>query len=313
MGRKTAEKLTEGIDASNLTIIVTGGTHGLGKETVLVLAKRGAHVYLAARNLKAAVEVKQEIVKETASARIDLLKIDLASLESVRTAAKEFLALNVPLNVLVCNAGIVSAAVEYSVDGIEMDFATNYLGHFLLTSLLLDKMKEANESGIEGRIVNVSSHTHEAFPQEGGIKFDEIYRPDKPAVDGTPLGVALRNYGQSKLAQILYTKELAKRLQDEGVKNVVVNSLHPGMVRTNLVNQAPSWMKPVINFAFVTFGLTPAQGASLQTYLAVSPNVKGITGKYFADGKEYELKYKYALDEELQKKLWDFSRKFIST
>ncbi|CAM6087928.1 unnamed protein product [Calypogeia fissa] len=98
---KTAEQLTEGIDASPLTIIVTGGTSGLGKETVRVLAKRGAHVYIAARNLTAAEKVKEDIVKESPNARINLLKIDLASLESVRTAAKEFLALNVPSNVLV--------------------------------------------------------------------------------------------------------------------------------------------------------------------------------------------------------------------
>ncbi|CAM6089769.1 unnamed protein product [Calypogeia fissa] len=314
MGQKTAEQVTEGVDASPLTIIVTGGTNGLGKETVRALAKRGAHVFLAARNISAAETVKEDILKETASARIDLLKVDLASLESVRTAAKEFLALNVPLNVLVCNAGMASTSstIEYSVDGVELAFATNYLGHVLLTQLLLDKLKEtARETGKEGRIVNVSSIGHEAFVHEEGIQFEAIQRSDKTKVNNGNFMSPFKNYGQSKLAQILYTKELAKRLQDEGV-NVTVNSLHPGTVRTNITATTPFWMRPFLNLGFLLVGMTSKQGAGLQTYLAISPEVKGVTGKYFDNYKECPLKLKHALDEELQKKLWDFSMKLIS-
>ncbi|CAM6100196.1 unnamed protein product [Calypogeia fissa] len=253
MGQKTAEQVTEGVDASPLTIIVTGGTNGLGKETVRVLAKRGAHIFLAARNISAAEMVKEDILKETASARIDLLKIDLASMESVRTAAKEFLALNVPLNVLVCNAGMASSSlltIEYSVDGVEVSFATNYLGHVLLTQLLLDKLKEtARETGIEGRIVNVSSIGHELLVHAEGIQFEAIQRSDKTNVNNGNFMSSSRNYGQSKLAQILYTKELAKRLQDEGV-NVTVNSLHPGTVRTNITATTPFWIRPFLYLGF---------------------------------------------------------------
>lgn len=315
MGRQTTEQVTEGLDLSHHTIIVTGGTNGLGKETVRILAKRGAHVFIAARNLTLAETVKEEIVKNIPSAKIDLLQIDVSSLESVRTAAKEFLALNVPLNVLVCNAGTISTKRNFSADGIGLTFATNYLGHVLLTQLLLEKLKvTATESGIEGRIVNVASEGHEYFLYPEGIKFDEICRSDKTKDEGTALNFKtfMNDYGESKLAQILYTKELAKRLKNEGVNNVTVNSLHPGTVRTNILAGPGSLSKSIFDLYFRIFGVTVLQGAYTQVYLAVSPELKGVTGKYYLNGKEYKLKEKYALDEELQTKLWDFSTKLIS-
>ncbi|CAM6087929.1 unnamed protein product [Calypogeia fissa] len=119
----------------------------------------------------------------------------------------------------------------------------------------------------------------------------------------------MKNYGQSKLAQIVYTKELAKRLQDEG-DNVTVNSLNPGPVKTNMAAKYPIWIKPLVNLMFTFVSALVEQGAGTQTYLAISPDVKGVTGKYFdKNSMECQLKQKHALDEELQNKLWDFSMK----
>jgi NAD(P)-dependent dehydrogenase (short-subunit alcohol dehydrogenase family) len=258
--------------------------------------------------------VKEDILKETPSAKVDLLKIDLASLESVRAAANEFLAINIPLNVLVCNAGRASSTLEFTVDGIEVDFATNYLGHFLLTQMLLDKLKvTAIKSGIESRIVNVSSEAHERFQMTGGIDFDAICKSEKTQGVGQNPGFfnVMKLYGQSKLAQVLYTRELAKRLHNDGVDNVTVNSLDPGTVATNITSSIGGIVKVFVSMMHKLVGEHVSQGAYLQTYLAVSPEVKAVTGKYFTNGKEYQVKG-YAVDEDLQKRLWDFSMKLTS-
>ncbi|KAM7531833.1 hypothetical protein LguiB_035243 [Lonicera macranthoides] len=213
----TAEQVTLGIGASNLTVIVTGGASGIGLETARVLALRKAHVIIAARNMDSANEAKQLILKENQTARIDVLKLDLCSIKSIKAFADHFKSLNLPLNILINNAGIMFCPYQLSEDGIEIQFATNHLGHFLLTNLLLDKMKEtAKASGIEGRIVNLSSiaHQHTYF---GGISFDRINDPksysDKKA------------YGQSKLANILHANELSRRLQ--GAATTCYVALHP--------------------------------------------------------------------------------------
>ncbi|GMP85417.1 hypothetical protein CsSME_00038580 [Camellia sinensis var. sinensis] len=148
----TAEQVSDGIDATNLTAIVTGGASGIGLETARVLALRNAHVIIAARNMEAANEAKQLILKDNENARVDVLKLDLCSMKSIRAFANNFNALNLPLNILINNAGVMFCPYQLSEDGIEMQFATNHLGHFLLTNLLLDKMKDtARATGIEGR------------------------------------------------------------------------------------------------------------------------------------------------------------------
>ncbi|KAF8020593.1 hypothetical protein BT93_G1128 [Corymbia citriodora subsp. variegata] len=201
----TAEQVTEGIDASDVTAIVTGGGSGIGFETARVLALRRAHVIIAARNVDAANEVKHLILNDDGDARVDVLELDLCSMKSIRAFVDNFIALDLPLNVLINNAGIMFCPYQLSEDGFEVQFATNYLGHFLLTNLLLDKMKAtARVSGIEGRIVNLSSIAHLHTYKEG-IRFDDINDQlsysDKKA------------YGQSKLANILHANELSRRLQ----------------------------------------------------------------------------------------------------
>ncbi|KAL3536381.1 hypothetical protein ACH5RR_004842 [Cinchona calisaya] len=297
----TAEQVTEGIDASNLTAIVTGGASGIGLETARVLALRKAHVVIAARNVEAANEAKQNIRKENETARIDVLKLDLCSIKSIKAFADDFNALHLPLNILINNAGVMFCPYQLSQDGIEMQFATNHLGHFYLTNLLLDKMKHtAKSTGIEGRIVNLSSVAHVHTYSEG-IRFDDIN--DKDSYSDK------KAYGQSKLANVLHANELSRRLQEEGV-NITVNSVHPGLIMTNLMRHSALLMRVVQVFTYILWKNVP-QGAATTCYVALHPKLKGVTGKYFLDCNEF-VPSKFARDEDLAKRLWDFSNKLVN-
>ncbi|KAL2502892.1 NAD(P)-binding Rossmann-fold superfamily protein [Forsythia ovata] len=297
----TAEQVTQGIDATALTAIITGGASGIGLETSRVLCQRNVHVIIGARNMEAANEAKQMIIKDNYNARIDIIKLNLASLKSVKAFADHFISLKLPLNILINNAGIMFCPYQLSEDGIEMQFATNHLGHFYLTSLLLDKMKEtAKSTGIEGRIVNLSSiaHIHTYYR---GIRFHKINEKssysDKKA------------YGQSKLANILHANELSRRLQAEGA-NITVNSVHPGLIMTNLFKYSAISMRILKFFTCILWKNVP-QGAATTCYVALHPKLKGVSGKYFVDCNEF-VPSRLATDEALAKKLWDFSNKLIN-
>ncbi|XP_056172731.1 short-chain dehydrogenase TIC 32 B, chloroplastic-like isoform X2 [Syzygium oleosum] len=297
----TAEQVTEGIDASNVTAIVTGGGSGIGFETARVLALRGAHVIIAARDTDAANAAKRLILNNDGDARVDVLKLDLCSMKSIRSFVDNFIALDLPLNILINNAGIMFCPFQLSEDGFEVQFATNHLGHFLLTNLLLDKMKAtARVSGIEGRIVNLSSIAHLHTYQEG-IRFDdindELSYSDKKA------------YGQSKLANILHANELSRRLQ-EGA-NITVNSLHPGLIMTNLMRHSFIAARIFRMFTYLLWKNVP-QGAATTCYIALHPSLKGVTGKYFMECNETEPSA-LARDEHLAKKLWDFSNELVDS
>lgn len=296
----TAEDVTQGIDATGVTAIVTGGTSGIGTETVRVLALRGARVIMSARNMESGHRVKEVILKDNPNAKVDVMELDVSSLNSVRRFAASFKSLDQPLNILINNAGIMGCPFQLSEDGIELHFATNHLGHFLLTNLLLDKLKAtAKETGIEGRIINVASEAHRRTYQEG-IRLDKI---------NDQLGFKpFTAYGQSKLANILHASELARRLKEEGA-NVTANSLHPGVISTNIIRYMKVLALPL---ALVNFMLKSIpQGAATTCYLAVHPDVKGTCGKYFADCKEAEST-SYAKDSDLAKGLWDLSESLVS-
>eukprot|EP00252_Welwitschia_mirabilis_P022500 TRINITY_DN6103_c0_g1_i1.p1 TRINITY_DN6103_c0_g1~~TRINITY_DN6103_c0_g1_i1.p1 ORF type:complete len:323 (+),score=61.66 TRINITY_DN6103_c0_g1_i1:399-1367(+) len=296
----TAEDVTQGINANGLTAIVTGGTSGIGRETVRVLALRGAEVIMPARNIETGNKVKEEILKDNPDAKVNVMDLDLSSLSSVRKFADSFRALDRPLNILINNAGIMACPFQLSKDGIELQFATNHLGHFLLTNLLLDKIKAtAKETGIEGRIVNVSSAAHKrTYPE--GIRLDNIndnagYKP-------------MDAYGQSKLANILHMNELSRRLRDEGA-NVTANSLHPGVIPTNITRHLKILALPIALMKFML--KTLPQGAATTCYLALHPNVKGVSGKYFCDCNEAVPDSK-AQDVNLSKGLWKLSEVLVS-
>ncbi|XP_042431603.1 short-chain dehydrogenase TIC 32 B, chloroplastic-like isoform X2 [Zingiber officinale] len=227
--KSTGEEVTAAAASRlrSITAIVTGATSGIGAETARVLAMRGARLVLPARNLKAAEETKTRIATEFPGAEIVVLPLDLSSFASVRCFVSRFLALRLPLNLLVNNAGKFSHDYAVSEDGVEMTFATNYLGHFLLTKLLLNKMAEtARETGIQGRIVNVTSAIHTWFSGDS-LHYLDLITGQKVPYDGT------RVYALSKLANVLHAMELTLRLQQMEA-NVTANCVHPGIVRTGL-------------------------------------------------------------------------------
>lgn len=303
----TAEEVTNGIDGSGLTAIVTGASSGIGSETARVLALRGVHVIMGVRNVSTGKKVIEAIVNEIPAAKVDAMELDLSSKASVRKFASEFTSSGRPLNLLINNAGIMATPYTLSKDNIELQFATNHLGHFLLTNLLVDTMKRTvGEMKREGRIVNVSSEAHRYSYREG-IRFDKLNHQE-----GYNKWLA---YGQSKLANLLHANELARRLKEDGVE-ITVNSLHPGVVTTNLFRHfgVSGGNLGVFEGFLGTLGKlvfkNVQQGASTTCYLALHPQLKGTTGAYFADNNMAKASGK-AGDTDLAKKLWDFSMDLI--
>ncbi|CAI9094095.1 OLC1v1029762C1 [Oldenlandia corymbosa var. corymbosa] len=295
--QSTAEEVARGIDASGLTAIVTGASSGIGSEITGVLVLRGAHVIMAVRNVESGKKVKEDIIRKIPEAKIDVMELDLSSMASVRRFASEYNSSGLPLNVLVNNAGIMASPFALSQDGIELQFATNHIGHFLLTNLLLENMKRtSHNSQREGRIVNVSSAGHKLVYREG-IRFDKIN--DQSSY------YSFLAYGQSKLANILHANELARRLKEEGV-NITANSVHPGAIMTNLMRH-----QKLIEFGATLISRLPfiknvEQGAAPPTYLALHPQLQGVSGQYFSDC-DIANPSSLAKDSELAKKLWEFS------
>ncbi|OWM72049.1 hypothetical protein CDL15_Pgr017932 [Punica granatum] len=281
--RSTAEEVTHGIDASGLTAIVTGASSGIGVETARVLALRGAHVIMAVRNMEAGRQVKEAILKELPSAKIDTMELDLSSMASVRKFSSHYVSSGLPLNVLINNAGIAGTPFTLSGDGIELQFATNHLGHFLLTNLLLETMKTTSrQSNREGRIINVSSLGHR-FAYSELTRFDRIN--DKSKYNA---GLA---YVRSKLANTLHANELARRLKEEGVQ-ITANSVHPGVIATNIARHSKIFnaiLHWILKYVFKSV-----------------PQVTGVSGEYFADSNTAKMG-NLARDADLAKKLWDFS------
>ncbi len=247
------------------TCLVTGATSGIGKEAARELARRGATVVVAGRNPEKCAATVQDIRRQTNNPSVDFLLADLSSQKQVRQFAEEFRSRYQRLDVLVNNAGAIVLSRRQSVDGIEMTFALNHLSYFLLTSLLLDFLISSNPS----RVVNVASSAH----QGASIDFEDLqlrrgYR-------------GMRAYGRSKLANVLFTAELARRLEGTGV---TANAVHPGLVATNfLSNNGPAGR--LMNLGLRVVGKRVAAGAETVIYLASSPDVAGVTGKYFVEKK----------------------------
>ncbi|KAL5544084.1 hypothetical protein UlMin_007868 [Ulmus minor] len=302
--KSTAEQVTQSCSSSltsHLTAIITGGTSGIGAETARVLAKRGVRVVIPARDLNRATEVKEGILKESPKAEIIVLEIDLSSFVSVKRFCSQFLALGLPLNILINNAGIFSQTLEYSEDKIEMTFATNYLGHFLLTELLLEKMMEtAAETGIQGRIINVSSMIH-SWVKRDAFCFKKMLNPKN--YNGT------RAYAQSKLASILHAKELARQLKARNAR-VTINAIHPGIVKTGIIRAHKGFITDSVFFIASKLLKSLSQGAATTCFVALSPQTDGISGKYFVDCNESNCST-LANDELEAQKLWKQTRALL--
>lgn len=298
----TAQQVTHGIDGTSLTAIITGASSGLGLETTRILAFRGVHVVMAVRNVKNCIDIKESILKEIPAAKIDVFELDLSSLASVRKFAADFNSSGLPLNILINNAGLMATPFMLSQDNIELQFATNHLGHFLLTNLLLETMKKTvRECNQDGRIVIVSSEAHR-FAYSEGIRFDKINNESEYS--------SYFAYGQSKLANILHANELSRRLKEEGVQ-ITVNSLHPGTIVTNILRHH-GYFNAVANMVGKYFLKNVQQGAATQCYLALHPQVKGISGEYFTDSNKASPT-SLAKDTKLAQKLWELSVSLSNT
>ncbi len=269
------------------TVLVTGANQGIGKATALALAQKGARVVLVSRSRDKGLAALADIQAASGATDLELLVADLSSLAQVRRLAAEFKARHDRLDVLVNNAGVLVPTRRVTADGFEETFAVNHLAAFLLTKELLDVLHAAAPA----RIVNVSSSAHRgARMQWGDLQFDR-HRYNQ-----------WRAYGQSKLANVLFTYELARRLDPS---KVTANALHPGVIATGFGQTYGGAMSMLIRMAHPFFA-SPESGARTSAYLASSPEVERVTGKYFARCKETPSST-VSYDEASQKKLWAIS------
>ena len=269
-------------DLANKLFIVTGANTGIGKITARELARGGARVLLACRSEAKTRAVIEELGREVPGAKLEYIALDLSDLTSVRTCAEAILARNEPIHGLINNAGMAGAK-GLTRDGFELTFGTNHLGPYLFTRLLLDRIKQAGH----GRIVTVASKSHY---DAKGIDWDALRKPTR-SVTG------MREYEVSKLSNVLFTKELARRL--EGT-DVTTYALHPGVVATDVWRQVPAPVRWVMK----KFMITPEDGAVASLRCATDPAFAGQTGRYYDVGGEERAPSKLAHDVELAKTLW---------
>ena len=265
--------------------IITGANSGIGKATAIGLAKMNATIVMMCRSKERGEEAQKEVIELTGNKKVDLLLCDLSSLESIRKFVSEFKSKYQKLHILINNAGVMLSKRGISVDGFEMNFAVNHLAPFLLTNLLLDALKKSAPS----RIINVSSAAH----RMAKIDFDDLQSEKRKYR-------LMKIYGASKLALMLFSYELSRKL--EGT-SVTVNTLHPGVVNTNLGQDQSSFSK---GFAKLFFK-KPEKGAETSIYLASSQEVEGITGKYFAK-KQQKQSSEESYNEDYAKRLWELSK-----
>ncbi len=270
--------------------LVTGGTNGIGKVTAQALAGMGATVVIVGRDVSRTAAVVEEIRRLSGNRTVDSLLADLSSQAEVRRLAGEFKSKYSHLHVLLNNAGALFLQRQLSVDGIEMTFALNHLAYFLLTNLLLDTLK----ASAPARIINVSSDAHTS----GKIDFDNLQGERRYSPSA---------YGNSKLANILFTVELARRLEGTGV---TVNALHPGFVATGFAKNNGWVAAAFMSLIGPLMARSPAKGAETLIYLASSPAVEGVTGKYFYDSHVISTAPQ-ATDLAVAKKLWEVSAEMV--
>ncbi|RZF45182.1 hypothetical protein LSTR_LSTR009953 [Laodelphax striatellus] len=293
-------KFVEKIRLDGKTAIITGSNSGIGKITAKEFYRLGARVIMACRDLKraeeAALEIKEELKDEQNIGEVVIKKLDLNSFNSIRACAQDILATEQKIHLLVNNAGVMMCPQGKTEDGFETQFGVNHLGHFLFTLLLLPKIIDSQPA----RIVNLSSVAH----QRGYIKFDDLNWEKRPYS-------ALAAYQQSKLANILFTKELAERLQDKGVN---VYAVHPGVVKTELGRHLDEVYFTGARTLARTLGYfllkTPEQGAQTTLYCALSEQAANETGLYYSDCHVKEPAPQ-AKDMEKAKRLWKESMEMV--
>lgn len=300
----TTDEVLAGVDLSGRTALITGASGGLGAETARALASKGAAVTLAVRNVAKGEEVAQSI-RESTGSEADVVELELDSLPSVRACAERWLASHGPLNLLINNAGIMACPLARTGEGWEIQFATNHLGHFLLTMLLLPALKE----GVPSRIVNLSSGAH----RFAGVDFDDIHFNEREYNK-------FAAYGQSKTSNVLFAVELGRRLAGTGV---TINAVHPGVIMTDLGRHLTA--EDLANFPGATSVeemkfKTVESGAATSVWAATSPELEGRSGLYLEDchvagpAKEDGVQVGYsswAMDPEAAARLFTLSERLV--
>ena len=287
----TAEQVTAGLDLSGRTYAITGANSGLGYETMRVLSLRGAHVIGIARTAE-----KARAACDSVGGNATPAHLDLAIPASIVSCAEQIRAMDTPIDGLICNAGIMALPELAQVNGIEKQFAVNHLGHFILINQLYDTVLAAEQ----GRFVIVSSDAHTSAP-EAGIQFDDLgfdrgeYKP-------------WTAYGHSKLANALCARELANRLDGSPA---TANSLHPGVINTNLGRHMPWYMRAAAGLLGWAFMKSVEAGAATQTYLATNPALSEVGGLYFADCNPAEGS-RHLTDDAMAPKLWTVSEELTA-
>jgi NAD(P)-dependent dehydrogenase (short-subunit alcohol dehydrogenase family) len=284
----TAEEVTDGLSLAGKTILITGCNSGLGQEAMRVLALRGARVVGTARN-----EEKAKAAGAAIKGEMVPLACELSDPASVRACVESVKKAGLELDAIICNAGIMALPKLEKAHGYELQFFTNHVGHFILVTGLLEQLTET------GRVVMLSSAAHAQAPKEG-IQLDNL--------DGSKGYSDIRNYGQSKMANILFAKELARRFA--GTKRTA-NAVHPGVIATNLTRYIRPVFAAVFNATSGLFLKSVPQGAATEVYVATHPSLAGVSGEYFADCNIAKSR-RDSSDPELAKKLWDASEKIVA-
>ena len=282
----TGEEVTQGLDLTGKTVLITGANSGLGYETMRVLAMRGAHIIAIARSMEKAQKACDSIEGKTTPVACELT--DFNSIVACTNTIKE---LKQPIDVLICNAGIMELPELEQVSGLEKQFVVNYLGHFILTNRLLDQVKAAEQ----GRIVMLSSGRYKAAPPEG-IQFDNL--------SGENGYDPLMAYGQSKLAIALFAQELSRRLEGTTVTS---NSVLPGVIMTNLGRHLPTWKIMLSKLIGWTFMRSVEQGVATTCYVATNPELANVSGQMFFNCSPITPEGNHMNDRALATKLWNVS------
>lgn len=292
--RHTAEDVSAGVDLTGKNALVTGANTGIGKETARVLALRGARVTMACRDRAKAEAARREIFAGASGAideeRLDLLDLDLSSLAATRAAATAYAERGTPLHLLINNAGIMIPMERRTADGFEAHFGINHLGHYLFTHLLMDALKAAEGA----RVVAVSSGAMAAATMTAELS-DLNWESRKHS--------GLRSYGDSKLMNLMFAKELTRRFQNDGI---VSNALHPGVIPTELARDQ-SWPFMLLGILMMPRMKSIGQGASASVLLATHPDYAKCGGLYLVNNREKRPDHKLALDDEACAALWDMS------
>ena len=272
-------------------VAITGPTAGIGRSAALEMARRGAELSLFCRNLQKAEELRQEIIA-AGGLEPTIILMDMADLSSVRNAAQTLLDSGQALNVLLNNAGVVNTRRKETVDGFEETLAVNHFAPFLLTGLLMPGLKRSPGA----RIVNVASHAH-AFVKSMGFEDMQATRGFK----------TFREYGRSKLANILFTRRLAARLEEQ---DLTVNCLHPGAVATSLGSQNNGFLGRNLPRLLKPFFRSPQEGAQTSIYLCCSADVASVSGEYFVNCKQAKAK-PWACDDAAADRLWSYTEECL--